>query len=994
VAATSQKTIDVQSKLNNAVEKYDFSDEQVNFVLPGSLWQEDDLTLFQLTSNHTYQAGNLATGYTVTQFKNTPENKTTKQTFVTDYYYREQMLEKSTRGTGSANFLSATTKSFYDANGNRTYIEESVDKKAKNYNPSHPYQTRYMRYDAEGKLMSNVAGKQKLTLEAAKNKTDEPPVDNGEPNFDDLDYRTSLATKAEFVAHSDATYHLYSGSNYLGELSKDGNLSIKEQHFKAPTAKDATIIARHTVQSGETLQSIAKLYYGDADLWYVIASQNGLNAGSELTDAQMLDIPARQNAANTADSFKPMNLSQVIGDTTPALPYIPPPPEAGCNAVASIVMIVVAVVVTVYTGGLASSALVNAGWGATAAGAAGGAVGAAAGSVASQGVGIAAGWQDEFSWKQVGLAAAGGAITGGISGANGVTGAGESVSFADYNSSFMTNYNAIGTTGTGTVTLSAAGRAVSAVASTATSAAVSKLMYGKSNFSWANVAASAAMAAMGGRLPGEATSTGLDFADEFIMGIGRSAVGYGVNRAFGGDQSWNFGQVAVDAFGNAIGNSIVQGIASQQQYRTNMAKFQEAVGDSFARINEQGAQRSLNQTFAAIDQSNNALLASQVFGSTYQGKDYNQQNRQSTLDNYYADSVRYYNGTVDAINQGISAGNKVRETLAMQVAMTKRRYQIGDNYARMDRAAYEYAFNRGIAGGIVDMNDEITRRMWAMNQKDDFAESLKTAASITTLLLPGGAIVGGGLKAAMSWGAKGLNGLTRSVSGAYNGIGRSISAYGWKQSAANVLYRANPMMAPVHSIGNFATRTGVVRNNFSFAPTTLEAGLNKSAATLAKTAFGKGVILHGANGLVSGSANLGVDYLFNGSNKDFSHYAKTFVSGFVGGVVGSAATFGVANLAAKRGASTLAATLSGEMIGGAVGGFVGKGIDNYIKDNSHDLAGYAYSMSVSSMAGTGVAIYNPKWGKYTQFGFTSVAPGSLENLSNNLSTNIQDWWNR
>lgn len=82
------------------------------------------------------------------------------------------------------------------------------------------------------------------------------------------------------------------------------------------------------------------------------------------------------------------------------------------------------------------------------------------------------------------------------------------------------------------------------------------------------------------------------------------------------------------------------------------------------------------------------------------------------------------------------------------------------------------------------------------------------------------------------------------------------------------------------------------------------------------------------------------------------------------------------------------------MIGGAVGGFAGKGIDNYIKDNPHDLAGYAYAMSASSLAGTGVAIVSPKWGKYTQFGFTSATPGTLENVYNNISTSIHDWWNR
>lgn len=265
----------------------------------------------------------------------------------------------------------------------------------------------------------------------------------------------------------------------------------------------------------------------------------------------------------------------------------------------------------------------------------------------------------------------------------------------------------------------------------------------------------------------------------------------------------------------------MQGIATQQQRRTQMEKFQEAVGDSFARMNEQGALRSLNQTLKAIDQSNNTLLASQVFGSTYQGKDYNQQNRQSTLDNYYADSVRYYNGTVDAINQGISAGNKVRETLAMQVAMTKRRYQIGDNNARMDRAAYEYAFNRGIAGGIVDMNDEATRRMWAMNQKDDFAEFVKNGVEYSSYLLGGGGV----MRAGIGLGLKGLGNLAKGnfVSGVAQGFAaHEAVSIGWNvvSDSASAVYLGNDVYSQHKSFGS-----GIIAQSIDNGGFTLSTGL-------------------------------------------------------------------------------------------------------------------------------------------------------------------------
>jgi|GEM_PF-3857053 len=44
-----------------------------------------------------------------------------------------------------------------------------------------------------------------------------------------------------------------------------------------------------------------------------------------------------------------------------SLPYIPPPPRAGCNAVAMVVMIAITVVATVATAGAAAAAMSSAG---------------------------------------------------------------------------------------------------------------------------------------------------------------------------------------------------------------------------------------------------------------------------------------------------------------------------------------------------------------------------------------------------------------------------------------------------------------------------------------------------------------------------------------------------------------------------------------------------------------------------------------------------------
>ena len=175
------------------------------------------------------------------------------------------------------------------------------------------------------------------------------------------------------------------------------------------------------VRSGDSLRALAQSFYGDAKLWYVIAQANALgddsNAEGALSAGLSLRIPDVSRASNNAGTLRVYQPSQVIGDTTPkgVDPGPPPPPsqDGGCGGVGLILMAVVAVVATVATQGAALT------WfGGTTAGtlgtAASWAVGGAVGSIASQGVGLATGQIESFSWRAVGQAALGGAITGGV----------------------------------------------------------------------------------------------------------------------------------------------------------------------------------------------------------------------------------------------------------------------------------------------------------------------------------------------------------------------------------------------------------------------------------------------------------------------------------------------------------------------------------------------------------------------------------------------------
>jgi YD repeat-containing protein len=152
-------------------------------------------------------------------------------------------------------------------------------------------------------------------------------------------------------------------------------------------------ISTYTAQQGDTLQGIAAALYGNPSLWFVIAEANGL---------------------------------EIVGST---LPNVKAPQKKGdkcIQIIAIIIIVVVAVVVSVVTFGAATaaaSAAAAAGISAVAATAiavgVGIVVGAALGvlgSILTQGLLIAIGYQDEFSWDQVATAGITGAISGAAAG--------------------------------------------------------------------------------------------------------------------------------------------------------------------------------------------------------------------------------------------------------------------------------------------------------------------------------------------------------------------------------------------------------------------------------------------------------------------------------------------------------------------------------------------------------------------------------------------------
>jgi YD repeat-containing protein len=249
------------------------------------------------------------------------------------------------------------------------------------------------------------------------------------------DYTDSMAIRSQ----ARGTGAFRSGSSYSSQYADfDQNYVATNAYGQGSTG------STYVVHGGDTLSSIAAQLWGDASLWYKLAQANGLSSDTGLTAGQTLLVPAGVNDIhNNSSTFKPYSSSDAYGDTSPTTPQPQAAAKKGCGILGAIIIAVIAIAVTVVTAGAAVAALAPASSGITGifgaaggisamfgAGGVAGALGgglagalgavtigagsAAIGSIVSQGIGVATGLQDQFSWKAVGLAALGGGVTAGI----------------------------------------------------------------------------------------------------------------------------------------------------------------------------------------------------------------------------------------------------------------------------------------------------------------------------------------------------------------------------------------------------------------------------------------------------------------------------------------------------------------------------------------------------------------------------------------------------
>jgi YD repeat-containing protein len=348
----------------------------------------------------------------------------------------------------------------------------------------------------------------------------------------ETDYTHSIASRTS-VAGTGA----FQGGDAFGGFHADFDQSYDPVTSYAQGSSGGA----YRVRAGDTLAGIATSLWGDGALWYKLAEANGLSGASALIEGQTLNVPSGvQRSSNSASTFAVYEPSEAIGDLSPAVAK-PAGKKNKCGVFGQILLAVIAIAVTAFTyGALGGVALT--GWSAVGAGALAG----AAGSVVSQGVGLATGLQDKFSFKGVALAALGGAVGGALKGFEVFSNLGKLTSLAN------------------DVARGALSSGITQGIGVATGL--------QDNFSWAGVAASGVLAGVGGAVGRGLASTsgflGMHAAQgstggQFVSGMASGLAGAATRSVIeGSDFGDNILAMLPDVIGNTIGSWAADKMAS------------------------------------------------------------------------------------------------------------------------------------------------------------------------------------------------------------------------------------------------------------------------------------------------------------------------------------------------------------------------------------------------------------------------------------------------
>jgi YD repeat-containing protein len=493
----------------------------------------------------TYRYQRLASAYT-------PDALAYTHTYTTTYEARDTYLEKSVAGSSdNTSYKPTTTTSTYDPTGRRVALTQNTPISGQD-----PItRLRYFSYDGDGGILTR---------------------------------RDGTLSGSTFTETANSRQHYaYANGQQVATLGEDGTIDAASQL----TAFDSSDLGTEPalVLEGDTLQSIAQRVYGNSSLWYVLAAANAVT-DADLVAGTALKAPSVKTTANDASTFKPYDPSKIEGPTTPSLPYISPPPQPQCDGLMMVLMVAIAVIVTVYTAGAASAAF---GAAATGTGATAGlAAGTAAGTAAAGGIGATGAAALAGGYGAAGIA---GAAVGGFVGSAVSQEFGKAIGAVDHFSlrgAVASGLTAGITAGVGSQLgsmkelieagkwgkVAASGALVSAGGFTA-----NRIAGIDASFSWRSVAADALSAVVAGKInkklgtvfePGVSNGIARDTMSGLVGGV----VSVHAHRALGDDRAIDYGQIAADAFGNALGNAFISSRNLQQVMPQSANRDEDSFG--------------------------------------------------------------------------------------------------------------------------------------------------------------------------------------------------------------------------------------------------------------------------------------------------------------------------------------------------------------------------------------------------------------------------------
>ncbi|WP_279237486.1 putative Ig domain-containing protein [Dyella sedimenti] len=490
--------------------------------------------------------------------------------YTVNYLKKDGYLEQSTTGTPTVSgYVAATDTSYYDAFGRRLAVAQSSQLSTGTAQNT----ASVFAYDAAGEIVQRRVGS------------------------------TSNGTFTVYGSF-DVDHYSYAQGQQIGDVDEGGGIHTADT-LTGFSSGDST--QSYTVQSGDTLESIAQSVYGNSDLAFVIGDANALTDGT-LVVGQRITLPTVTTTSNTASTFKPYNPGQIIGSTTPSLPAAPPPPSSHhCNALAEIVVIAVTAIVTYYTAG-ATSGMLESELGTTGSAIASGAVAGAVGSVAGQTVAVSLGVQNGFSFGQVLTGAVGGGIGGGLA--------------SQFTASDSAFYSDVGNH------ISVGGNAIIGAASYTGAYAAEQVSGQAAHFSWAGLVSSAVGSAAGGTLgtTNNQAAAGInsgDFLSRVESNVAQDLVTRESSVALGDNHVMSWEQLGEDVFGNALGNAAIAGMNSPNAAQT---VAQQGSGtdwnNALSTYNAEGASGWQEQNAAMSYALNSSSSVAAVNGGGDTGGDY------------------------------------------------------------------------------------------------------------------------------------------------------------------------------------------------------------------------------------------------------------------------------------------------------------------------------------------------------------------------------------